>query len=528
MSTEARDFVQSNGRKTIADQSYVTSMTQKYGSLLEGIQDKYTKGVTAIIMENQMDHLKSMNEDTLSANTGGFTKYIFPIVRRVFPNLIANQLVSVQPMTSPIGGVFTYDYRYGNRKGLKNVESPGNPLSPTYNAQLNANDKMIANFGSNYAGEVIDYEQICTDGNGVATVTHATNNGRRPQYLPIRAPGVSGQRTFSVIVNVRTVEGGGLTRVLTANAAGRLIDVDSNDCGYIDFATGDFSVSAKTAAGVATTFQAGNVIYMTYTYNSELVSSTANAVIPDINMNIVLETVTAESYKLRAKWSAEAVDDLRALHGIDAEAELVAGISNEIALEIDRKIIKDLMDGAGFSTTYDFSLGGSTVFQMSDVDAIRGLLTKIEAVSANIHVASGRAPANFCVVSPMIGAMLAQLTTVSNQQVNMDVIQPAGYGPMMANFGITRIGNMMNKYTIYQDPFMPSNQMLVGLKGSTFLDAGYVFAPYVPLQVTPTFQDPDDFSFKKGLRSRFATKMLRREYFGKITVSGLPTVSNIM
>lgn len=527
--TEARDILQESGKGTIADQSYVTQLSEKYKNYLVGIDDNYTRGATAILMENEMEYLRNLNEDTLSTNVGSFTKYIFPMLRRVFPNLIANQIVSVQPMTAPVGGIFTYEYKYGDRKGVKNPTHgsiTNNPYDQNYDGELNSGDEMIKNFGVNYSSEYVDYDVICTDGGGNATVTESTNNGRRPSFLPMRTPGTDAQKTYTVTLYARTAEGGGTDRIISADAAGNLTDQDSNACGTIDFTTGNFTVNAILVAGGASTFLAGTVIYAIYWYNSELVYNTENTQIPSMNLDITLETVKAESRKLKATWSAEAVDDLRALHGLDAEAELVSGISNEIALEIDRQIITELLAGVGHTATYDFQFnGGSAGDHTTEMEAIRGLLTPVEAVSAEIHRTSGRSPANFMVVSPVVNGMLAQLTSHYDYQMNAAVAQKPSYGPLTANFGVTRAGTLFNKYTVYIDPYMPQNDILIGLKGASFLDAGYVFAPYVPLMATPTFQDPDNFMNKKGLRSRYATKMLRPEYYGKITVSNLPTVT---
>ena len=138
---EARDLMTEGGQRTAMDQSFVQSVSAKWSPLLEGIENPYHRGVMGILYENQMDHLKSLNEETLSTGVGSFTKYIFPILRRVFPNLIANQIVSVQPMTAPVGGIFTYEYKYGDTKG-----------------NVTQNQNLIENFNRYYSSEYIDAE----------------------------------------------------------------------------------------------------------------------------------------------------------------------------------------------------------------------------------------------------------------------------------------------------------------------------------------------------------------------------------
>lgn len=524
---EARRLLSEGGQRTAVDASYVNQVSQKWQPLLEGIQNPYQRGVMAMVFENQMDHLRSLNEETLSTGVGSFTKYIFPILRRVFPNLIANNIVSVQPMTAPIGGIFTYEHKYGASKG---------------NATQGNN--LIEDFQRHYSSEYIDYQVIVaaasTDGAKLVWNDNTNEAERIPaQWLPI-APANSAKGITGVTVHW-TSGGAEKERLAVATNANGTGDGASF---VIDFNTGAWTLDTTNDAP-----DAGTEIWIEYHYNSERVGSTVlsslgadwsndgrRSAIPDVNLDIQLVTIEAITRKLKARWSAEAVDDLRAFHGLNAESELVAGISNEIALELDREIIDDLVRGAKFSIDYNLQaaplIGGGA--GGTELETIRGLLTQIDSVSANIHRSSLRAPANFIVVSPEVGAMLGQLTSHGDfMMVNrsMDQQVAPSYGPMTSNFGVQRLGTLMNKYAVYQDPFLSAGsstkQVLVGLKGQNFLDAGYVYAPYVPLQVTPTFLDPDDFTFRKGLRTRYATKMLRNEFYGTVNVSGLPAVTAI-
>lgn len=527
MGSEARELIETNGVRTMMDRGYTTALAHKWAPMLEGLDNGYTKKVTAMLLENEMDHLKSLSEDTLSTNAGSFTKYIFPILRRVFPNLIANRIVSIQPMSAPVGGVFYYDYKYGNRKGTKNPVQgaiTNNPYDMAYDGELAAGDPMIKNFATDYTSEYVDYDVVCTD-DGTSTtgaLTQASANCRALNWLPVRAPATLGQLTFAVSFIYRDATPA--TRTATADALGNLTDDLGNSVGTVNFTTGAWSLNASAGGGGSDAFQDNKVIYVQYWYNSELVETTTGGHVPSGDLDIQLQTIVAEPFKIRANWSAEAVDDLRALHGLDAEAELVAGFSNEMGLEIDRKIIRDLINGAAHVATYAHAYDQANK-PHTEIDSIRAILTQIEALSAAIHKTSHRAPANFMVVSPQLSALISQLTS------HMDYSQDAGnvvtpsYGPMTANFGIVRIGTLMHKYAVYVDPYMTAGQCLVGLRGNGYLDAGYAYSPYVPLQVTPTFYDPDTFRFKKGLRSRGAFKMLRPEYYGVLTVTGLPTVT---
>jgi hypothetical protein len=183
---EARKMLMEQGRGTAVDQSFVQQVCTKWQPLLEGIDDSYQRGVMGILLENQMDHLKQLNEETLSTGVGSFTKYIFPILRRVFPNLIANQIVSVQPMTAPVGGIFTYEYKYADTKG-----------------NVTEGENLVQNFNRLYSSEFIDFQVIVASAVAAATdYDDATNSASRVpiKWLPIRdedtSAGITPMRVF--------------------------------------------------------------------------------------------------------------------------------------------------------------------------------------------------------------------------------------------------------------------------------------------------------------------------------------------
>lgn len=537
MSTEARALLEQAGPRTVHDAGFASACMQKWAPLLESthkqdpIQMPYVKKVTAVLLENEMEHLKDLQEDTLSNNTGYFTKYVFPILRNVWPNLIANQIVSVQPMTSPVSGVFYYDKKYANRKGQMLTPSgpTGSPLDMNYDGELVAGTTMRKNFGRNYAREFVDYDVTCTDtGTGVATLSNSGSNCRLPEWSPIRDVGVEGQRTFFVKAYFSILDADDSDAVKnvvatldTTGATNHLIDdLNSNNVGTFNVATGAWTITPLGSAGNASDFNTHKVIYFQYFVNWELVGQTSGAKIPSVSLDITLKTVQAEDYALKADWSVQAVDDMRALHGMDVEQEIVSTFSNEVMLEVDRNILAELMAGAAHSATYTYS---SSV--PGEVESIREMITKISAMSARIHKTSERAPANFIVTSPAIQALLDQLSTHGDYASIEQNTQASTYGVATANYGISRVGTLLRKWAVYVDPYMEENKILIGLKGNSFLDAGYVYAPYVPLQVTPTFLDPDTQRNKKGIRTRHATRMLRAEYYGVITVSGLPSIT---
>lgn len=536
MGNEARELLEKSGKHTVHDPYYANACIEKWKPLLEStgdsdpIQFPYVKRVTAVLLENQMEHMKVLQEDTLSTNTGYFTKYVFPVLRRVWPNLIANQIVSVQPMTSPVGGVFYYEKKYTDRKGtmMPPVGPTGTPTDMSYDGELAAGSNMQQNFGKYYSSEFVDYDAVCTDTGTTTTtaLTQASANSRTTEWSPIRDNATVGQRTFTVKAYYRMLDADNASAdtavIATMDASGDLIDntANTNNVGTFDITNGEWSINAAGSGGTNSQFTDNTVIYFQYFVNWELVYATTGAKIPSVNLDIALHTVQAEPRKLKAKWTQEAVEDMRALHGMEVETEIVSTFANEVMLEVDREIVGDLVNGAQHSASYAYS---STT--PGEVESIRELLTVIGSVSARIHKTSGRAPANFIVVGPAVSALLDQLSTHGDYASAEQNVQPASYGPMTANYGISRVGTLLRKWTVYLDPYMDETKILVGLKGNSFLDAGYVYAPYVPLQMTPTFMNPDDFTNTKGVWTRYATRMLRQEYYGVITCSGLPTVT---
>jgi hypothetical protein len=497
MSVDARKLIESGeGRKTVLDEGYVKALTGKWGEFLEGIpsktkQDNYVRGVTAMLMENESQYLQSMTEDTKSTNVGSFTKYIFPILRRVFPNLIANDIVSVQPMNAPVGAVFFLDYVYTNQKG-----------------PVTALDTFPDKFDKDYSGEFINGE-ICATGDGTNFGGGGSAMAVTLAWTPVRKLDAASALGFKVqVIEVDSTD----TAIQTAT--------DNGSGGFTFSPTGGSvagAINYTTGAITAFKFQNvpvnGNKIKAYYFYDGE----GAGAKVPAMQLDVRKLAVEAKPRRLKALWSSEAAEDLKAFHGVDAESEIVATVAQEIALEIDREIIQDLFKNAtGTTATFDRSPPSG----VAEIDHLRSLITQISTVSNLIHKKTLRAPANFIVTSPEVSALFSQLTTHGDFKAIVDSPMSAA-GSSMGQYGIYKVGTLMNKWTVYEDPYFTRDQMLIGLKGDSYLNAGYAWAPYIPLQVTPTFLDPNDFGLRKGLRTRYATKLLRSEFYGSLRVTNL-------
>lgn len=483
MSGDIKSLLQENsGARSVHNMSYVQILREKWGPLLAGVKGEQRLNSMAVLFENQSQHLDSLTEDTRTTNVGSFLKFVFPVLRRVWPNLIANEIVSVQPMTAPIGGIFYFDMKYGTTKG-----------------QVTAGQTLIKDFNRSYSSELIDKEII--GAGDASTVAFAATLG----FVPVKTG------TLKVYATV-----GGALVTGTDNGAGGITGTGIAAGSTINYSTGAISVNFSTAPDNATD------VYTQYEYNME-----ANSNIPQVNIDIQLVEIRAKTRKLKALWSSEASDDLKAFHGIDAESEIVATVASEIALELDREIIQDLFDG---SSLYGQPFDISTVpTNTPEIFHIRALITLLTRASNAIHKDSLRGPANWLVTSPAVSGYIENLATHGDfrpafgDASGEKIEQPHG-------FGVYKMGTLSSKFMVYKDTFFPVTgegsgsgvgDILLGYKGQSFIDAGYCWAPYIPLQITSTFLDPSDFTLRKGLRTRYATKMLRNEFYRRVRVTGL-------
>ncbi len=499
MGTQARQILHEERKATIMDQSYIGALVRKWGEFLEGIptrtkHDQYVAGVTAMLMENQSQWLKGLTEETRSSNVGSFTKFIFPVLRRVFPNLIAHEIVSVQPMTAPVGAVFFLEYHYGSTKGA-----------------TTAGNIFPRDFDRNYSSEFIGGE-IIGKGDGTNYGASGSSLGATFAWNPVRP--LNSAAGISVVIKELT-PANVVVQTATDNGAGAFTFSPSGGStdGLINYSNG-----ALTGFKFQEIPANGNFIKAFYFYDGE-----ANLKVPQINLDVKKAPVEAQSRRLKALWSSEAAEDLRAFHGLDAETEMVSAIAQEISLEIDREIINDLFQASTVTTGAFDRIPPAGI---PELDHLRSMITQIATVSNLIHKRTLRAPANWIVTSPEVSALISQLTTHGDFRPLWVSSGDSAYGPadmprpltQHGQFGIYKAGTLQNKWLLYEDPYFASDKMLIGLKGASFLDSGYVWAPYVPLQVTPTFLDPSDFSFKKGLRTRYARKLTRSEFYGQLSI----------
>jgi hypothetical protein len=228
--------------------------------------------------------------------------------------------------------------------------------------------------------------------------------------------------------------------------------------------------------------------------------------------------VSVTERKLRATWSPELAQDVSAFHNIDAEAELTAMLSEQVAAEIDREILRDLRKAGAAQLRWDYNgwrKASSAASPYTQKDWNQTLITKVNQISAQIHKSTLRGGANFVVVSSEISAIFDDLEYfhVSDASPEQD----------QYNMGIERIGSLSGRYQVYRDPYAPAKSMIIGHKGKSLLDTGYIYAPYVPMQLTPTMYNPFNFAPVKGIMTRYAKKVVNNRFYGVVTCDGVPT-----
>jgi hypothetical protein len=532
---------------------------------LDGLKGHLKENI-AQLYENQASYL--INEATTTDSTGSFETVVFPIVRRVFSKLLANDIVSVQAMNLPIGKLFYFNPKISVRnsdgshdlpKGWPNAAgAQGGPTYETkslYDSFYQTSDYDDSLFdrtkGKSTVNTLNASQYVTLDASG-NTVT-ASIAGTTAKYAIVELTGFTSTgygkvldgrgnemdtEEFLASLKVVNTENSNAVvdfRVVTqkygksivANTRGN--DSKFGSASYFDicdqngklFIELDLSSPACFDCGDPTGYTGSTVpalsaLTVTYKVYDSL---EFEAEIAEVTFDIESVTVSVTDRKLRATWSPEMAQDVSAFHNIDAEAELTALLSEQIAAEIDREILRDLRKGAAWSLRWDYNgwkrsnQNGFTPYTQKDWN--QTLMTKINQISAQIHKSTLRGGANFIVVSSEVSAILDDLEYfhVSNAAPEED----------QYNMGIEKVGSLSGRYTVYRDPYSPANTVLIGHKGKSLLDAGYIYAPYVPLQLTPVMYNPFTFTPVKGIMSRYAKKFVSNKYYGKILVDGVQT-----
>jgi len=412
--------------------------------LLEGIQDRYVRSATAVLLENQ----RLMNE--VSTDTGDiaqFKRISIPLVRRIYPQLIANKIVSVQPLLGPTGLVYYLRFRYSSNKGAtRGASNNGGFPGDDANSLMQTADGT-ANLDIFYTHQFIQNETTSTDAGTDASAVFTPL-----EHTPVLAGTVTGTiYDGSTAVQTFIVSSGGSFTFTDVGAPSVKVTA-----GSLNNNTGELAMTWNSAPGA-------NHAVISYEYNMECQQD-----LPEINLVIESEEIAAKTRKLKAVWSYEAQQDLRSQHNLDAEAELTAVLAQEINLEIDREVLTDLRNNAGTVTAWDFNTAlGETIKEKYE-----SLYVKVVEVSNVIHRKTLRGGANWLVTSPEVASIFETATAG---------FAPAPSETFTSSLGIQYVGTVNNRWRLYKDPLFPSNQILMGYKGDSYMDSGYFYCPYVPL-----------------------------------------------
>jgi len=547
---------------------------QKWGSLgfLNGLKGHVKENV-AQLYENEASFL--MNESTMAdGSSGSFETVVFPIVRRVFSKLLANDIVSVQALNMPIGKLFFFipetSERLSDGRHSSNMSDQGaydcvsgvcsstewrkkNLYDIYYNDGLFDASKGALTLAS------ITGTPVTMDTDGEFTVATsfptATDGTVRTVMMKVtgwysanagRLTGPDGNEmdTESFLASLKVINDGGLgnivdpdNQVIIANGAEvpfRLVtqkygkgivsynDIcDADGALYIELdlshpvspnatvETFDGYIGTSGLTADSSSFSVTYAQYDTLELETEM---------GEVTFKLDEVVVSVEERKLRATWSPELAQDVSAFHNIDAEAELTAMLSEQVAAEIDREILRDLRKAAAWQMRWDYNgwrKASTAASPYTQKDWNQTLITKVNQISAQIHKSTLRGGANFVVVSSEISAVFDNLEYFHVSDANPEEDQ--------YNMGIERIGTLNGRYQVYRDPYAPYYSMIIGHKGKSLLDTGYIYAPYVPLQLTPTMYNPFNFAPVKGIMTRYAKKVVNNRFYGGIRVDGVPT-----
>ena len=525
--------------------------------LLEGLENDRTRNSMARLLENQAKELLRESSSMAGGDVEGFAAVAFPIVRRVFGGLIANDLVSVQPMSLPSGLIFFRDFTVsdetGSRLGMLSGDSlygggrVGAEITGGVSLSgLNSENSFYA-LNNGYSSPTSSLSVTCTN---LLSGTYGAGDAvldRLVRYDPDFTSGTTTVAIGSVAVSDLTqlnLDNLVAVSCSTALAGAQQVRRLTQFSGTADT---DILVVFASLDGTATPVQLSSSFMLTgqnyvIPIDDDFVAGQGlgsvvgdpqwglenQTAIPEIDIKVDSVSITAITKKLKAKWTPELGQDLNAYHNLDAEVELTSILSEQIALEIDREILEDLVKGATAGKYYWSRAAGRFVNRLTgqEIGAATAtpdftgtvsewyetLVETINDVSAQIHRKTLRGGANFIVCGPEVANVL-EFTAGFRANITADADQ--------GTVGAVKVGALSKKWDVYVDPYFPRNVILVGRKGGSFLESGYVYAPYVPLQVTPTIFGTEDFVPRKGVMTRYGKKMVRPDMYGLVIVVDL-------
>ena len=523
--------------------------------LLEGLRNETERAGMAQLLENQARQLvKEASQTGTAEGSEEWAGVALPLVRRIFAEFAAKEFVSVQPMNLPSGLVFYLDFKYGTAQPgftadqADPVSTSGHPF-----ASPESDDSLfgVTNTSSDPTGGLYGAGRFGYSINDVTASVAATTASADSASANFDSNYTSTLSGYTVVKLAATqLSGSDLTAVrsfiLTSGSAGSIVTTAMNVPAFTKYnaSTGNVEFFVSKSAGMS-----GTTGYTVY-YSKQPTDITrgdfedANPFkgsgtnlginngtdidIPELNLELQSEPIVAKTRKLKAVWTPEFAQDLNAYHSIDAEAELTSMLSEYVSMEIDLEILDMLIsaaptteywsavnneqwNGTGFTQT-SATTGG---FYNTQGGWFQTLGTKLQKVSNKIHQKTLRGGANFLVTSPAVATILESIPGFAADTDGTKMEFAAG---------VQKIGAINNRYTVYKNPYMKENIILMGFRGSQFLETGAVFSPYIPLIMTPLVYDPVNFTPRKGVMTRYAKKVVRPEFYGKVYVRGLDTL----
>ena len=517
--------------------------------LLEGIGSETNKNNMSMILENQAKQLVMEESSTGGgAGAGTFTPgtgaqwagVALPLVRKVFGQIAAKEFVSVQPMNLPSGLVFFLDFQYGTTKtpftdgnslygdpsqtppGFGNTNTGGLYGAGRFGYSINNTSSVIA-AGNMATSSANFFSDLDADSDFLTRISGS--GATQVQLFTLQKAALGANADYEAIQGFYLSGSNGPT------VAQQFPQFTKQTATTIDFIVTSGSIDPGAAAGVASliyTLQPTDADRGDFEEGNNNLNNNNNPItIPEVNVQMRSEAIVAKTRKLKAVWTPEFAQDLNAYHSLDAEAELTSIMSEYISLEIDLEILAMLLDAA--PTTEYWSANNNEAISATGVvntdlgffnsqgQWFQTLGTKMQKLSNEIHQKTLRGGANFMVISPKVATILESIPGFAS---NSD----GDAAKMKYAFGVQKAGQMNSRYDVYKNPYMTENTILMGYRGGQFLEAGAVFAPYIPLIMTPMVYDPDTFTPRKGLLTRYAKKVVRPEFYGKIQIGGLNTL----
>ena len=531
-----------NMHKKLIEENRGTVKKWEKTGLLDGIKTDYEKNSIAVLLENQAKQLIEESSRTgTAAGSEEWAGVALPLVRRIFSEIAAKDFVSVQPMNLPSGLVFFLDFKYGTAQPGFTSGSGKDSQADSVFGVTGAGAKNADPSGGLYGAGRFGYS-INEEASSTLSVTSATINAGNcatgsvsaatpsvyqfdTEFQNAYSASLAAGRIFTVTVSSASLSNHDLEGIRAFRISGSAI-LDY----FPQYTTANatntqitFVVSASAVpVNAVVTFQK----QPTSTTRGDFEDQGSNLDIPEINLELRSESIVAKTRKLKAVWTPEFAQDLNAYHSIDAEAELTSMLSEYISQEIDLEILDMLIKnaqtterwsariGRAFDATTntfaDYSTNQAAASAYNQQTWFQTLGTKIQKVSNAIHQKTLRGGANFLVCSPQVATLLESMPGYAVD----------GEGMKFA-MGVQKVGQLNGRITVYKNPYMLENQILVGFRGSQFLETGAVYAPYIPLVMTPLVYDPTNFTPRKGVMTRYAKKIVRPEFYGLIQIDSL-------